>query len=448
LLPRRRALGGGPHGQLLDRLADDDRLRQRRERNAGDERAGLRLDLNQVLGRQPQDRGELAEIPLVHFDHLVAFGLRDLHRLANYRVLCHIFYLLEDPHAPDVQVLPVDFQVECGPERRGVPGIVHHHVRNTETCCHKTKRTYSRTCIDKERYRRFSHVHHYRAELRVSSPGKLNVDKGLLFVHHQGAGGERKDIRTYIAAGKEFIDPWDRVQVGFSKTRDKCTGLYHTPHFRYFVNQAQCSLFCHNGREQDQGVRGKERRTVHRKPRVNERGPGRDQRVCPLEETVLHHDAVDMNKYFIDEPLPAGTGFGSEGDHIAGAETVTLDYEMMPRATYCQPQIASFGLTEAQARERGYSVKIGRFPFQANGKALGLGDYAGWVKLVVDEKYNEILGASMIGPEVTELLPELTLAHMLELTPEEIARNVHAHPTISEAVMEAAHGAIGDAIHI
>jgi dihydrolipoamide dehydrogenase len=134
-------------------------------------------------------------------------------------------------------------------------------------------------------------------------------------------------------------------------------------------------------------------------------------------------------------------------EHIAGHETVTLDYEMMPRATYCQPQIASFGLTEAQAKERGFTVKIGRFPFQANGKALGLGDYAGWVKLVVDEKYGEILGAHMIGPEVTELLPELTLAHMMELTPEEIARNVHAHPTISEALMEAAHGAMGSAIH-
>jgi dihydrolipoamide dehydrogenase len=133
---------------------------------------------------------------------------------------------------------------------------------------------------------------------------------------------------------------------------------------------------------------------------------------------------------------------------IAGHETHPLNYEMMPRATYCQPQIASFGLTEAQAKERGYSVKIGRFPFQANGKALGLGDYAGWVKLVVDEKYGEILGASMIGPEVTELLPELTLAQMMELTPAEIARNVHAHPTISEALMEAAHGAEGQAIHI
>ena len=90
----------------------------------------------------------------------------------------------------------------------------------------------------------------------------------------------------------------------------------------------------------------------------------------------------------------------------------------------------------------------GRFPFQANGKALGLGDYAGWVKIVVDEKYGEILGAHMIGPEVTELLPELTLAHLMELTPHEIARNVHAHPTLSEVLMEAAHAAEGSPIHI
>jgi dihydrolipoamide dehydrogenase len=135
-------------------------------------------------------------------------------------------------------------------------------------------------------------------------------------------------------------------------------------------------------------------------------------------------------------------------ENIAGEETTTLDYEMMPRATYCQPQIASFGITEAQAKERGHAVKVGRFPFQANGKALGMGDYAGFVKIVTDEKYGEILGASMIGPEVTELLPELTLARMMELTPHEIARNVHAHPTLSEALMEAAHSASGQAIHI
>jgi len=135
-------------------------------------------------------------------------------------------------------------------------------------------------------------------------------------------------------------------------------------------------------------------------------------------------------------------------EHIAGVETVTLDYEMMPRAIYSQPQVASFGLTEAQARERGHEVKVGRFPFQANGKALGLGDYAGWGKLVVDAKYGEILGGHLVGPEVTELLPELTLAQRMELTPAEIARNVHAHPTLSEVLMEAAHDAEGHAIHI
>jgi dihydrolipoamide dehydrogenase len=135
-------------------------------------------------------------------------------------------------------------------------------------------------------------------------------------------------------------------------------------------------------------------------------------------------------------------------ENIAGAETIVLDYEMMPRATYCDPQIASFGITEAMAKERGYEVVIGRFPFQPNGKALGMGETTGWVKIITDARYGEILGAHMIGPEVTELLPELTLAQMMELTPAEIARNVHAHPTLSEVVMEAAHAAEGHAIHI
>ncbi len=135
-------------------------------------------------------------------------------------------------------------------------------------------------------------------------------------------------------------------------------------------------------------------------------------------------------------------------ERIAGVETVELDYEMMPRGTFSQPQIASFGLTEDQAKERGYEVEIGRFPFQANGRALAMGESAGWVKMVVDAKYGEILGAHLVGPEVTELLPELTLAHMMELTPAEIARNVHIHPTLSEALMEAAHVAEGTPIHI
>jgi dihydrolipoamide dehydrogenase len=135
-------------------------------------------------------------------------------------------------------------------------------------------------------------------------------------------------------------------------------------------------------------------------------------------------------------------------ENIAGVETVKLSYENMPRAFYCQPQVGAFGLSEAQAREQGHEIKVGRFPFQANGKALGLGDYAGWVKIISDARYGEILGAHMIGPEVTELLPELTLAQMMELTPTEIGRNVHAHPTLTEALMEAAHDVSGHAIHI
>lgn len=135
-------------------------------------------------------------------------------------------------------------------------------------------------------------------------------------------------------------------------------------------------------------------------------------------------------------------------ENIANQETSPIDYEMMPRVTFSQPQVASFGITEYQAKERGFDVKTSRFPFQANGKALGLGDSSGWVKLITDSKYNEILGAYLIGPEVTELLPELTIAQMMELTPEEISRNVHAHPTLSETLMEVAHVAEDRAIHI
>ncbi|MCJ7514053.1 MAG: dihydrolipoyl dehydrogenase, partial [Anaerolineales bacterium] len=126
----------------------------------------------------------------------------------------------------------------------------------------------------------------------------------------------------------------------------------------------------------------------------------------------------------------------------------TLEYQNLPRAIYSQPQVASFGLTEAQAREQGLEYRVGRFNFQANGKALGMGDYAGWVKILRSTRYGEILGAHLIGPEVTELLPELTLAQQMELTPAEIARNVHAHPTLSEVLMEAAHAAEGHAIHM
>ena len=123
---------------------------------------------------------------------------------------------------------------------------------------------------------------------------------------------------------------------------------------------------------------------------------------------------------------------------LSGKSTDKLNYQNMPKATYCHPQVASFGLTEEAAKAAGYDVAVGKFNFQANGKALGLNDYAGWVKIVTDKKYGEILGAHMIGPEVTELLPELTLAQANELTSVEIGHNVHAHPTLSEVLHEAA----------
>jgi dihydrolipoamide dehydrogenase len=135
-------------------------------------------------------------------------------------------------------------------------------------------------------------------------------------------------------------------------------------------------------------------------------------------------------------------------EDIAGIQTGPLDYGAMPRCTYTQPQVASFGLTEAQALEQGHTIRVSRFPFRANGKALALGDHDDFAKLVVDERSGWLLGAHLVGPEVTELLPELLLARTAELLPEQVARSVHAHPTLSETLMEAAHGVFDKPIHV
>ena len=133
---------------------------------------------------------------------------------------------------------------------------------------------------------------------------------------------------------------------------------------------------------------------------------------------------------------------------IGGLNPQTLDYTYMPRATYCRPQIASFGLTEAQAREQGYDVKISQFPMMASGKALAMGESEGMAKLVVDSEIGEIVGAHIIGPEATELLGELGMTRLLEGTTAELGWLVHPHPTISETLKEAALGAEGEAIHM
>jgi dihydrolipoamide dehydrogenase len=137
---------------------------------------------------------------------------------------------------------------------------------------------------------------------------------------------------------------------------------------------------------------------------------------------------------------------------LAGAETQELEYVMMPRATFCQPQVASFGYTQAQAEEladeKGWKVKVAQFPFTANGKAQGMAEPNGFVKLISDDTHGELLGGHIIGPEATELLPELTLAQKWDLTAFELARNVHAHPTLSEGLQEAIHGLAGHMINL
>ncbi|MFV8381326.1 dihydrolipoyl dehydrogenase [Corynebacterium hindlerae] len=136
---------------------------------------------------------------------------------------------------------------------------------------------------------------------------------------------------------------------------------------------------------------------------------------------------------------------------IAGAETMELgDYMMMPRATFCNPQVASFGYTEEQAKQKwpDREIKVATFPFSANGKAQGLAETAGFVKLVADGEFGELLGGHMVGAGVSEMLPELTLAQKFDLTAEEIGRNVHTHPTLSEAMKEAAEGIVGHMINL
>jgi len=135
-------------------------------------------------------------------------------------------------------------------------------------------------------------------------------------------------------------------------------------------------------------------------------------------------------------------------EHLAGKNPTAIDYDSIPGCTYCQPQVASFGLTEQKAKEKGVEVKIGRFPFRANGKSLAMGESEGFVKLIFDARYGELLGGHIVGAEATELLAELGVAKTLETTAEEIIQTIHAHPTISECIKEAAEDAFGKAIHV
>ena len=134
-------------------------------------------------------------------------------------------------------------------------------------------------------------------------------------------------------------------------------------------------------------------------------------------------------------------------EHASGLTTHPLDYSNVPACTYCQPQVASLGLTEKAAKDKGYKIKVGRFKFSGSGKALAIGSSEGFIKIIFDEKYGELLGCHIIGHDATELIAELTIAKALETTWQEIAITMHAHPTLSEAIMEAAQDAYGQGIH-
>jgi len=135
-------------------------------------------------------------------------------------------------------------------------------------------------------------------------------------------------------------------------------------------------------------------------------------------------------------------------DRMKGITKPKIDYNNIPGCTYCQPQVASVGYTEEKAKDLGYEIKVGKFPFMASGKAFAVGERDGFVKLIFDAKYGEILGGHIIGAEATELIAEVALARSLEATGETIIKTVHAHPTLSESIMEAAANAYGEAIHI
>jgi dihydrolipoamide dehydrogenase len=190
-----------------------------------------------------------------------------------------------------------------------------------------------------------------------------------------------------------------------------------------------------------------------------------------VEDLGLEEAGITVERSFVtvdDELRTAGDGVYAIGDmngimplahvaqaqgvyvveRIAGEETLPLDYQSMPSAVYCNPQVASIGLTEQQAKEQGLNYKVGKFPLIANGKALALNEYEGMAKLVIDAGTGEILGGHLVGPEVTEMLGELSLARVLEGTNLEIGAMVNAHPTVSEIIKEAALAADGKAIHI
>jgi dihydrolipoamide dehydrogenase len=182
------------------------------------------------------------------------------------------------------------------------------------------------------------------------------------------------------------------------------------------------------------------------KVKVSERGTVEVNEYC---------ETAEPNIYAIGDVLPTAQLAhlaSKEGilvvEKIAGKQVRPINQRLVPNCTYCDPEVASVGLTEEKAKEQGYDVKVGKFPMSASGKARILGETDGFVKIVAEKKYDEVLGVHIIGPHATELLAEACVGMALETTADELGRIMHAHPTVSETVMEAAEGVHDLAIHI
>lgn len=188
-------------------------------------------------------------------------------------------------------------------------------------------------------------------------------------------------------------------------------------------------------------------------------GLGLENTKCEVDRGYIKIDefmrTAEPNMYAIGDVVPTpwlAHVASKEGclaaEHIAGRNPHPINYNLVPNCTYCEPEIGSVGLTEAKAKEKGYDIKVGKFPFSALGKAMILGETEGFIKVIADAKYDEVLGVHMIGPHATDLLAEACVAMGLEATAEEFGHIMHAHPTLSEAVMEAAEAVHGMATSI
>ena len=188
-------------------------------------------------------------------------------------------------------------------------------------------------------------------------------------------------------------------------------------------------------------------------------GLGLENTKCEVDRGYIKIDefmrTAEPNVYAIGDVVPTpwlAHVASKEGclaaEHIAGRNPHPINYNLVPNCTYCEPEIGSVGLTEAKAKEKGYDIKVGKFPFSALGKAMILGETEGFIKVIADAKYDEVLGVHMIGPHATDLLAEACVAMGLEATAEEFGHIMHAHPTLSEAVMEAAEAVHGMATSI